>query len=94
MTTIDIGYKTFAIDRKAIGHVYTGKRTIWDAYRRPSFNKERIWNEWARWADEVGARICIESANSQIFTISGSVVVDDIPYFIYVTPTYWRVYPV
>lgn len=91
--TIIIGGRTFRIDRKAIGHTFTGAYTIIDAYRRPSCTKIDIWNNWVRWALNTDARICVESANSQTFTISGDVECDGVTYYLYITPTYRRVYP-
>lgn len=91
--TITIGTRIFRIDRKAIGHTYTGECTLDQVYRNPSAVKRYHWQGWLYWADQVGAKICVESANSQIYTISGLVTVDGVPYYLYITPTYWRVYP-
>lgn len=66
---------------------------IFDAYERPSYRKQAIWNEWAKWADEIHelndptATACIKitGKNSMMYTIGGAVHIDGKSYIFKIT---------
>lgn len=58
-------------------------RTIWDAYEKPSYNKERIYNDWKEWLNEY-KDFRIVSHNCNFFSIA--VVTDT--YILYITKSH------
>lgn len=54
-------------------------RTIWDVYKKPSDNKERIYKEWREWFREA-KDFRIVSHNCNFFSIA--VVTDNYIYYI------------
>ena len=72
---------------------------IYDHYKRPSQWKMAIWQQWCKWAEDIDdmpnsyAWIEITHHNSQTFTISGQICIDNVPYKVYITKAHnraWR----
>lgn len=47
---------------------------IWEAYNKPSQTKIDIWKDWEKWFIENNGKCWVDSRNSRIFTISGTII--------------------
>lgn len=84
---IELNGKAFEISAKA-SDVYFTYTNIWSAYENPSFEKEKVWNEWVRWGTDIGAWLAVESKNTSTFTISGMVMIDGVRRTFKITPSH------
>lgn len=67
---------------------------IFEAYERPSYIKERIFNEWKKWAyDSEVDYFGINSYNCNMFTLTGQWTDNDgVDYYLYITKTKQEAY--
>lgn len=70
---------------------YSDYKTLFEAYDRPSYTKEQIYNKYEKMlhenADSVQA-YGVRSYNTFMFTIHAEIVKDGQRYYIYITPSY------
>lgn len=104
---LNIGGETFRVVRskkypmtlrRSVTLLLHGYNDIHDAYARPSYYKERIFEDWTRFAEVNGLmNLTILSRNTFQFTL-GAVYVSpenqNEQYFIYVTASKKEAYPI
>ena len=68
------------------------RRTLHDVYKKPSTLKVAIYNDWINWfnccSENANDFITVESYNTNFFTLSGVVTINDGTYIIKVTASH------
>ena len=96
---IRINNETFEVKKTIADFDYSkiASKTLDSCYDRPSYTKERIWDFWSQWFNELGTFYYgIKSYNCMMFTIEGVAYVPelDTDCYIYITKTRQEVYPI
>lgn len=69
-------------------------KTIYDCYGKPSVVKASIYNEWEKWFIKNNGSCGVASYNCMMFTLNGTIYVDGICYYCYITKNHNRIYKV
>lgn len=68
------------------------RRSLYDVYKKPSASKVAIYNDWINWfnccSENTNDFITVDSYNTNFFTLSGVVTINDETYIIKVTASH------
>ena len=94
--TIQLNNVDFELGKSIKGVPAIDHRSIWDCYGRPSNTKVSIYEDWRNWfvrdCDTYNFGIC--SRNCNFFSIEGVIDVDGVLYYLYITRSHNRAYPI
>ena len=83
-----IGNKYFTVNDNIKDCPKCTGRTLQDCYKKPSVKKQKIYNDWKKWAEENDVMsFGVSGYNSYVFSLNGIIVYEMIKYYIYITPT-------
>ena len=89
-----IGNEVFTFKHNGTFYANCG-RAIFACYERPSKIKVGIYEYWADWANENNVfDFGISSYNTNMFTLSGKIIIDGGLYALYITKTRQEIYKI